>query len=116
MRIPQRLFREPITVESYLGNGAYGDQFGDPVTVLGHVTGGATVQSSSEGDDVVSSQRVLLPNPARLAGSSGSINPVELLRPESRVSAGSISSTVSQVNEHRHPGTGALIYVSGVLS
>lgn len=121
MRVPPHLFVEPVTVESYAGQGAYGDSFADPVTVLGHVTagrnarGGLRVSSSASGDEVVPAMRVLLPNPARLADGSGTVDPSELLTTESRVTSGAVTGTVEQVEEHRQPGTGAVVYVSGVL-
>lgn len=121
MRVPAKWFKEPVTVESYAGQGAYGDSFAAPVTVLGHISsgrsaaGGVQVRSSASGDEVVADQRLLLPNPARLADGSGTVDPSALLTAESRVTSGAISSTVIQVEEHRQPGTGAVVYVSGVL-
>jgi hypothetical protein len=119
--IPARWFVEPVAVETYAGSGAYGDEFAAAVTVLGHVTagrnaaGGLRVKGSASGDEVVSQMRVLLPNPARLADGSGTVDPTTLLTPESRVTSGAVVATVEQVEEHRQPGTGAVVYVSGVL-
>lgn len=121
MIVPPHWFTEPVTVESYTGQGAYGDTFGAAVTVLGHISsgrgtvGGRRVQSSASGDEVVSAMRVLLPNPARLADGTGTVDPVALLTAESRVTSGAVVATVEQVEEHRQPGTGAVVYVSGVL-
>lgn len=116
MRIPPRLFAIPVTVESYLGQGAYGDQYGDPVTVLGHITGGQRVQSGSTSDEVVSVRRLLLPNPARLADGSGTTDPVELLAPESRVTVAGSPVVVGEVIPHVMPGSTAPTYVSAELS
>lgn len=121
MIVPPHWFTEPVAVESYTGQGAYGDTFAAAVTVLGHVSsgrgtsGGRRVQSSASGDEVVSAMRVLLPNPARLADGTGTVDPVALLTAESRVTSGAVTATVEQVEEHRQPGTGAVVYVSGVL-
>lgn len=116
MRIPARLFVEPVTIETYAGQGAYGDSYSAPITVLGHISGGRRVNSSSTGDEVVTSQRLMLPNPTRLADGSGTVDPVAVLTPESRVIAATITSTVGQVEPHIQPGTGAVVYVSGELA
>ncbi|MGY1773506.1 hypothetical protein [Blastococcus sp. SYSU D00813] len=116
MRIPARWFAEPITVETHQGQGAYGDTFSDPVTVLGHVSGGRRLQRSAAAEEVVSQRQVLLPNPARLADGSGTVDPVEVLTPESRVTAATVVATVGQVTPHVQPGTGAVVYVSGELT
>lgn len=115
MILPARWFVEPVTIESYTGQSAYGDQFAAAVTVLGHITGGQRVQSSSTADVVVSAQRVMLPNPARLADGSGTVDPTELLTPESRVTSGSVVGKAGSVVQHRQPGTGAVVYVSGEI-
>lgn len=116
MRIPARLFAVPVTVERYLGQGAYGDAYGDAVTVLGHVTGGQRVQSSGMADEVVTSQRLLLPNPARRADGPGSVDPVALLAPESKVTIAGKSVTVGEVIPHIKPGSAIAIYVSADLT
>lgn len=116
MIVPPQWFAEPVTIETYSGQGAYGDVYAGPITVLGHISGGRRVNSSSSGDEVVTSQRLLLPNPTRLADGSGAVDPTATLTPESRVTSGTISATVGQVDEHRQPGTGAVIYVSAELS
>lgn len=116
MRIPARLFAIPVTVEPYIGQGAYGDEYGPPVTVLGHITGGQRVQSGSNSDEVVSERRLLLPNPARLADGTGSVEPVALLAPESRVAIGGSIVTVGEVMPHIKPGTATPVYVSAELS
>jgi hypothetical protein len=113
--IPGSLFVEPVTVETYRGSGAYGDVYEDPVTVYGHVSGGRRLSRSVQGDQVSSEQRLMLPNPARQVG-GGTLDPAALLTPESRVTAGAISSTATSVVEHRKPGTGQLVYVSGLLT
>ena len=120
--IPPHLFVEPVTVESHAGQGAYGDNFAEPVTVLGHITtgagssgGGLRLGGSQTGDVVVSTMRVLLPNPTRKADGSGTVDPSALLTTESRVTSGAVSTTVAEVVEHRQPGTGVVVYVSGVL-
>lgn len=121
MIIPARWFAEAVTIETHAGQGAYGDTYAAAVTVLGHVTagrsasGGVRVQSSGSGDEVVSAMRLLLPNPTRLADGSGTVDPTTLLTAESRVTSGAVVATVAQVEEHRQPGTGAVVYVSGVL-
>lgn len=121
MRVPARWFAEPVTVETHQGQGAYGDTYAAGVTVLGHVTsgpqapGGVRVELSTTGEEVVSQRRLLLPNPARLADGSGAVDPSVLLAPESRVTSGQLVATVGQVEEHRQPGTGAVVYVSGLL-
>ena len=115
MRIPARWFVEPVTVETYTGQGAYGDAYAAAVTVLGHVSGGRRVQSSGAGDVVVTERRVLLPNPARLADGSGTVDPSAVLTPESRVTSGSVTGVIGRVDEHRQPGTGAVVYVSGEI-
>lgn len=122
MIIPAHWFAEEVTVESYASQGAYGDSFAEPVTVLGHISsgrnvaGGVKVRSSSSGDEVVPDMRLMLPNPTRLADGSGTVDPSTLLTAESRVTSGAVSSTVIQVEEHRQPGTGAVVYVSGALA
>lgn len=115
MNLPPRLFAIPVTIESYSGQGAYGDAYGEPVTVLGHITGGQRVQSGSTSDEVVSSRRLLLPNPARLADGSGTVDPVPLLTPESRVKVGASEATASNVVPHIKPGTSVAAYVSATL-
>lgn len=121
MIVPPHWFAEEVTVESYAGQGAYGDSYAEPVTVLGHISsgrnsaGGVRVRSSASGDEVVPDMRLLLPNPTRLADGSGTVDPSELLTAESRVTSGAVSSTVLQVEEHRQPGTGVVVYVSAGL-
>lgn len=115
MRIPARWFVEPVTVEAHQGQGAYGDEFAAPVTVLGHVSGGRVLRRSGAAEEVVSERRVLLPNPARLADGSGVVDPVSVLVPESRVTAGSVAATVGEVVPHVQPGAGTVVYVSAVL-
>ncbi len=115
MNIPATLFVEPVTVETYRGSGAYGDVYEDPVTVYGHVSGGRRLSRSVQGDQVSSEQRLMLPNPLRQVG-GGVLDPAEILTPESRVMAGAIESVATSVVEHRQPGTGHLVYVSGILS
>lgn len=114
MRVPTRWFVEPVDVETYNGQGAYGDSYAPAVTVLGHISGGRRVQGSST-QEIVSERRLLLPNPARLADGSGTVDPTTLLVPESRVASGSVTAVIQRVDEHRQPGTGAVVYVSGVL-
>jgi hypothetical protein len=104
-------FVEQITVEPYAGNGAYGDTYSEPVTVLGHVSGGRRANAS----EVVSVRQVLLPNPCHRADGSGTVDPSTLLTPESRVTSGAVKATVTKVAEHRQPGTGVVVYVSGDL-
>lgn len=116
MRVPQRWFVEPVTIETYLGQGAYGDSYSSAVVVLGHVSGGRRVNSSSAGDEVVTSQRVMLPNPARLADGSGTVDPVAVLTAESRVTAATITGKVGAVEAHIQPGSGAVVYVSGEIA
>ena len=115
MRVPARWFSEPVTIETYAGQGAYEDQYAAPVVVLGHIAGGRRVQSSSAGDEVVSSQRILLPNPTRLADGSGTVDPVAVLTAESRVVTAAVSATVAAVEPHIQPGSGRVVYVSGEL-
>lgn len=121
MRVPTKWFAEPVTIETYTGQGAYGDVFAAGVTVLGHVSsgrnaaGGLSVRSSSSGDEVVAAMRLMLPNPTRLADGSGTVDPTTLLTAESRVTSGAVVATVEQVEEHRQPGTGAVVYVSAAL-
>ena len=116
MRVPQSWFVEPIEIKTYLGQGAYGDAHADPVTVLGHVSGGRRVNSSPTGDEVVTNQRVMLPNPARLADGTGTVDPAAVLTAESLIVAATISGTVASVEPHIQPGTGAVVYVSGEVS
>jgi hypothetical protein len=113
--LPGNLFVEPITVETFRGSGAYGDVYEDPVTVYGHVSGGRRLSRSVQGDQVSAELRLMLPNPARQVG-GGVLDPAALLTPESRVTSGAISSVATSVVEHRQPGTGRLVYVSGVLT
>lgn len=115
MIIPDRWFVEPIQVQTYQGGGAYGETYADAVTVLGHIAGGQTVHWATQGNDVVPSQRILLPNPCRLADGTGTVNPADLLTPQSRVISDTITSDVGAVEHHIQPGSGALIYVSGQL-
>lgn len=115
MRIPARLFVEPVTVETYSGQGAYTDAYAPAVTVLGHVSGGRRVSRLTDGEEVVAEQQVLLPNPARLADGSGTVDPSTVLTAESRITAGTVTGVVARVAEHRQPGTGVVVYVSGVL-
>lgn len=112
MRIPARLFAIPVAVETYTGQGAYGDAYSAPVTVLGHVTGGQAVRSTTVSDEVVSSRRLLLPNPARLADGSGVVDAVELLAPESRITVRGEQTTVGRVDTPTKPGTAVPVYVS----
>lgn len=112
MKIPARLFAIPVEVETYTGQGAYGDAYSAPVTVLGHITGGQVVQSSSTSDEVVSSRRLLLPNPARRADGEGTVDAVELLAPESRIKVQGTETTVGRVDTHIKPGTTVPVYVS----
>lgn len=111
-----RWFVEPITIETYAGQGAYGDNYEAPVVVLGHISGGRRVNSSGAGDEVVTNLRVMLPNPAPLANGSGSVDPVAVLTPESRIVSAAASGTVSHVEPHIQPGTGAVVYVSGEIA
>lgn len=120
MIIPGGWFVEPVTIESYRGQGAYGDVYADPVTVLGHVSGGSTtsggrIQAGAQGEELVAESRVMLPNPARLADGSGAVDPADVLRTQSRITAGAITATAVAVSEHRQPGSGRLVYVSGSL-
>lgn len=115
MRVPTRWFVEPVTIETYTGQGAYGDAYAAAVTVLGHVSGGRRVNRSGSSDEVVTERRVMLPNPARLADGSGTVDPSTVLTPESRVTSAAITGTATQVDEHRQPGTGAVVYVSAGL-
>lgn len=115
VNIPDRWFVEPIQVETHQGQGAYGDTFAGAVTVLGHISGGRRLQRAGAADDVVSQRQVLLPNPARLADGSGTVDPASVLTPESRVTAGTVVATVGDVVPHVQPGTGAVVYVSGDL-
>lgn len=112
MNIPARLFAIPVVVETYAGQGAYGDAYAAPVTVLGHVTGGQRVQSASTGDEVVSSRRVLVPNPARLADGTGTVDAVALLAPESRITVQGVETTVSRVDTPTKPGSTVPVYVA----
>lgn len=116
VRIPLRWFVEPITIETHQGQGAYGDTFAAPVVVLGHVSGGRRLQGANGAEEVVSWRQVLLPSPARLADGTGTVDPIAVLTPESRVRAGTANSTVSEVVPHVQPGTGVVVYVSGELT
>ena len=115
MIIPPHWFSEPITIETYAGQGAYEDQYAAPIVVLGHISGGRRVRASSTGDEVVSSQRIMLPNPTRLADGSGTVDPVAVLTAESRVATAAVSTTVAAVEPHVQPGSGRVVYVSGEL-
>jgi hypothetical protein len=114
VNIPARWFVEPITIETYQGQGAYGDSYAEAITVLGHVSGGRRVQGSNA-QELVSERRVMLPNPTRLADGSGTVDPVAVLQPESRVTASFVTAVIGQVEPHVQPGTGAVVYVSGTL-
>jgi hypothetical protein len=114
VRIPARWFVEPVTIEPYAGQGAYGDVYAAPVTVLGHISGGRRVQGTVA-QEVVSERRLMLPNPTHLADGSGTVDPVAVLTPESRITAGAVVATVGEVTPHIQPGTGAVVYVSGSL-
>ena len=122
MRLPAGWFREPVTIATYTGQGAYGDSFADDVTVLGHVAsgrgtvGGVRVRSSASGDEVVADQLLILPNPARLADGSGTVDPAEVLLAESRVTVRGVTSTAVHVEPHIQPGTNEVVYVSGALA
>lgn len=116
MIIPGGWFVERVTVETFLGSGAYGDRYADPVEVFGHISGGRRVTRSTQGEEVTSDQRVMLPNPVSRVGGGEVLDPSQLLRPESRVTSGAMSSTVVQVAEHRQPGSGTLVYVSAALT
>jgi len=116
MRLPAGLFVEPVTVETFRGSGAYGDEYAPAVTVYAHVSGGRRLSRSVQGDQVSSELRLMLPNPARRVDGGEPVDPATLLTPESRVTSGAISSVATSVVEHRQPGTGALVYVSGVLT
>lgn len=115
MRIPHRLFVEPVTVRTYGGQNAYGDTYGEPVAVLGHVAGGSRVQTGAGGDELLSGQTVMLNNPCRLADGSGTVDPTELITTESLVESGTVSGRAVLVTEHREPGTGRVVYVSARL-
>jgi len=47
-------FKDPVTVETYLGSGAYGDVFADPETRYGQVLGGTRLVRNAAGEEVVS--------------------------------------------------------------
>jgi hypothetical protein len=115
VRIPQRWFVERITVETYAGGGPWGDTYRGPVTVLGHISGGRRLQAGGDGEEITAEQKIMLPNPCRLADEDAEVDPAELLTPQSRVTSGSLSATATAVVEHRHPGSGRIVYVSGSL-
>lgn len=115
MRIPARLFVEEVTIETQTGQGAYGDAFAAPVTVLGHITGGRRVVNGGPGDDVVTEKQLLLPNPTHRADGSGTVDPTDVLTPESRVTSGSVTGVITRVDEHRKPGADRVVYVSGSI-
>lgn len=116
MIIPAWWFAEQVTIETFQGSGAYGDAFGDPVTVLGNIAGGETVQFAPSGSEVVASQVLMLPNPCRLADGSGTVDPSAVLTPQSRVTSGVVVSQVGSVDLHREPASGALLCVFGHLA
>ncbi len=53
-KIPDFLFREPVEIESYLGNSAYGPQYGLPVADRCHIEPGRKVVTNPKGQEVVS--------------------------------------------------------------
>lgn len=115
MILPAWWFSLPVAVETFGGSGAYGDTFAASVTVLGHVTGGETVHWTSQGEDLVASEVVILPNPCRLADGSGTVDPSTLLVPQSRVTVDDVVSVVGSVQIHRQPGSGTVLAVIGQL-
>jgi hypothetical protein len=116
VNIPGHWFVEAITIRPHAGEGAYGDVYDPPVTVLGHLSGGRRVSRSVQNEEVTTEVRVMLPNPAALADGTGNVDPSALLRTQSQVTSGEYTATVQHVAEHRQPGTGQLVYVSGTLS
>ncbi|HYF71184.1 MAG TPA: hypothetical protein VD864_00105, partial [Nocardioides sp.] len=114
--VPAHWFVEVVTVQPHAGEGAYGAVYGDPVTVLGHLSGGRRVSRGAQNEEVTSEVRVMLPNPVRLADGSGNVDAAGLLTAQSLVTSGAYTATVDQVTEHRQPGTGRLVYVSAALT
>lgn len=113
---PEWWFSLPVELETYQGAGAYGETYAAAVTVLGHVTGGQTVHWASQGNDVVASEVVILPNPCRLADGSGTVNPADVLTPQTRVTFDGLVSLVSAVEVHRSPGSGTVLAAIGQLA
>ncbi|MEU5847440.1 hypothetical protein [Saccharopolyspora shandongensis] len=58
MRIPAVLLPHTITVQPYLGTGAYGEQLGDPDTVRAQVEDSRRLVRSTTGEELVSSTTV----------------------------------------------------------
>lgn len=77
-------FRQPVSVETYISSGEYGDEYAEPVTVHGMLDDGL-VLTHGPGGDVLASSTVLFTDLAHTA----------LFRPESRVT---INETVMQVD------------------
>ncbi|MFI6371013.1 hypothetical protein [Streptomyces sp. NPDC050546] len=60
MRVPAYLLRHRVTVEPYLGDGAYGPQYGPPVAdVPALVSGARKVTRDSTGAQVLSTAQVI---------------------------------------------------------
>lgn len=58
MSIPARFRTHTISIEPYLGSGAYGAVYGPPVDVVCRVEEGMRMVRASSGDEVVSSAMV----------------------------------------------------------
>lgn len=54
MKVPSSLLRQTITIQPFLGTGAYGPRWGDEVTVKARVEGKRRTVRRPDGTDVIS--------------------------------------------------------------
>ena len=93
MKIRRSLLKDTVTVESYLGEGAYGPSYGDPVTVQCDMDPTRRLVRGANGEEVVSSGTFTLhPNDA------------DLFVPQSRLTIGSRTTTLISLDEQMFRG------------
>lgn len=71
MQVPTSLLPDRITIEPYLGSGAYGPSYGDPVTLRARVEGRRRAVRTSGGVDVIGQATATVrPTPAAMAAAA----------------------------------------------
>ena len=99
--LPRRLLKDLVTFELYLGDGAFGPIYGDPVTVLGKVSATRQLVRDSNGEEVVSEATVYVhPDDA------------DPCVPGSRVTIATRKSLVIGVTPQARPGEDVLVKVA----
>ena len=91
--ISRRLMRDSITFAPFLGEGAYGPVYDDPVILLGKVSMTRQLVRNANGEEVVSEMTVYL-HPADAAA----------ITPESRATFDGRAATVLGVSQQARPG------------